>query len=126
MGRKVSEQRVIRHARRGYALALTDDAYRARVSERLAPALVREANDMWEAIDWTWACMLGLGHPRGPLATEIEHAAKMLERLLVGEDIDAITWAKLTEEKLSLGSTLRSHPFPDQAAWLLQRTSHAS
>jgi hypothetical protein len=88
--------------------------------------LQAEPRDLWQAIDWIWAVTLGLASATGPLAGPIEGAAGVLRALLQGDDEVASRWDEATGGRLSLGSTLQSHPFPDQASWLLRKTSLAS
>jgi hypothetical protein len=125
-----AEQRTLKHARRGYALALSDPAYLGTVRERLAPALEAEPSDLWQSIDWTWAVMPGhgppQGPPQGPLSRAIARGSSVLRELLAGDDTALERWAAATGDRLSLHSTLSSHPFADQASWLLRKTSLAS
>jgi hypothetical protein len=119
-----AERRILRHARAGYALALADPAYHDTVCRRLAPSLNVEPTDMWQAIDWTWAVALGAvpSKPaiRGTIGGAVEAGAAILRDLLAGDDDAARRWADATGDRLSLGSTLQSHPFPDQASWFLR------
>jgi hypothetical protein len=124
--RDEAERRILRHARSGYALAIEDGAYLAIVRQRLAPSLEVEPINLWQAIDWTWAVALGFTDGGGQMASAIDAAADTLKELLAGDDSAAVRWASATGDLLSLGSTLRSHPFPDQASWSLRKTSRAS
>lgn len=81
---------------------------------------------MWEAVDWIWAEALEIARPEGSMKAVIGRAARLLVELLEGDDAVAARWSSLTRDQLSLGSTLQSHPFPDQAAWLLLKMSRAS
>lgn len=93
---------------------------------RLGATLAAEPATLWEAIDWLWAAVLGHVEVAGPLREEIRGGAAVLEALLAGDDAAIDRWAAATGDRLSLWSTLSSHPFPDQASWLLRKTSLAS
>jgi hypothetical protein len=122
--REDNETRTLRRASRGYALAMADAAYLARVRARLT--LESSPADLWCAIDWTWSVALGGPPPEGPIADAIVAGAEVLAALLSGDKAARARWSSATNGALSLSSTLSSHPFPDQAAWLLRKTSLAS
>ena len=103
---------------------MDDAGYLARVRARLE--LTESPEEIWSAIDWTWSVALGGPAPRGPLSDAIVLGAEVLVELLEGNDLARERWSAATGGTLSLDSTLSSHPFPDQAAWLLRKTSLAS
>jgi hypothetical protein len=119
-----NEARTLRRARRGYELALADDAYLARVRSRLQ--LTTSPVDLWSAIDWTWSVALGGPAPDGPLAEAIAAGAEQLVALLRGDESARHRWTSATHGALSLNSTLSSHPFADETVWSLRKQSLAS
>lgn len=122
--REQNEARTLERARRGYRLAMADTDYLARARARLE--LTHHPADLWSAIDWTWSVALGGPTPDGPLAGVIAAGAEVLVALLQGDDSARAQWSAATDDRLSLDSTLSSHPFPDQTAWSLLKTSRAS
>lgn len=103
---------------------MADAAYRERVLARLDSS--SPPTDLWAAIDWTWSVVLGGARPEGPLAAVIVAGADVLVALLRGDESARALWASETHDALSLNSTLSSHPFAEQTAWLLRKTSRAS
>jgi hypothetical protein len=124
------DARLVAHAREGLVLARREPAYRASVLGRLRPELTRDPEDLWEAIPWTWAVALDAEPPRtGPMADAIVEAARLLRSLLLGDEpLGAIEahWSTTAAAPLGLGSTLRSHPFPDLRAWSIRPMFAAS
>jgi len=118
------------HAREGLRLARDEPAYRATVLARLGSELGRDPVDLWGAIPWTWAVALEHDPPGvGPMAVAIVEGARLLRSFLGGEEpLEALEarWSATAAAPLGLGSTLRSHPFPDLRAWSLRPRFAAS
>lgn len=123
------DARLVAHAREGLRLARDEPTYRATVLARLGPGLGRDPEDLWEAIPWTWAVALDREPPgAGPMAAAIVEGARLLRSFLGGEEpLEALEarWSA-TAAGLGLGSTLRSHPFPDLRAWSIRPMFAAS
>ena len=124
------EARLAAHAREGFYRARDEPAYRATVLARLDRELGREPEDLWAAIPWIWAVVLGGEPPRaGAMAGAVVEAARLLRAFLEGsEPVPALEarWNGTSSAKLGLGSTLRSHPFPDIRAWSIRPMFAAS
>jgi len=118
------DTRLAAHAREGLRRARTEPAYRAIVLDRLRPELAAEPDDLWTAIPWTWAVAAG-GEPphRGSLAGAVVEAAACLASFCEGDEpLEALEsrWNTRRSAQLCLGSTLRSHPFPDLHTWSIR------
>ncbi len=118
------QARLVRHCRAGLRRILAEPAYREVVAARLAPFLVGQPANLFEAQPWTWAAAIGAGPtPAGPLGAPIVAGGAVLAAWLstdapiesAREDFQAAT-----QGALDLDSTLRSHPFPDIHAWSLR------
>ncbi len=118
------DARLVAHAREGLRLARAEPAYRATVLARLGPELGRAPEDLWDAIPWTWAVALdGEAPEAGALAAAVVEGARLLGAFLAGEEpLEALEarWSTSAAARLGLGSTLRSHPFPDLRAWSIR------
>lgn len=124
------DARLAAHSREGFRLVHDDPAYRSAVLARLAPELGQGPEDMWSSIPWIWATALG-GEPpaRGAMAASTRVAAALLCEWLGGDEVlDALEtrWQASAAAPLPLGSTLRSHPFPDLRAWSIRPMFAAS
>ena len=94
---------------------------------RLGPDLARAPGDLWDAIPWTWAVALGGEPPRaGAMAGAVVEVAAALREWLRGEEALEALEARCAGRGLALGSTLRSHPFPDLRAWSIRPMFAAS
>ncbi|HZO14251.1 MAG TPA: hypothetical protein VFB62_13360 [Polyangiaceae bacterium] len=113
------DDRLSRHARQGYALALRDPGYRATVLERLSRA--PEPRDLWTAIPWIWAATLGEPPKEGALSSSAQLAAGELRTWLTSSESLGELRSRWQDTPFDPGSTLRSHPFPDVHAWLLRK-----
>jgi hypothetical protein len=124
------DARLVAHAREGLRLAREEPAYHAAVLARLGRELGRDPEDLWDAIPWTWAVALDGEPPRaGAMATAVVEAARLLRSFLGGEEpleVLEARWSATAAAPLGLGSTLRSHPFPDLRAWSIRPVFAAS
>jgi hypothetical protein len=124
------DARLVAHAREGFRLAREEPAYRATVLARLSPELGRDPEDLWDAIPWTWAVALEGEPPRaGPVVAAVVEGARQLRSFLLGDEpLEALEarWCASSAAQLALGSTLRSHPFPDLRAWSIRPVFAAS
>jgi hypothetical protein len=119
------DERIAEHCREGFALTQRDPTYHAAVRARLQPDLVLPAEDLWTAIPWIWACVLGAESARGALASQVESGALLLRTWLVSDSSLPsleLSWTALAGKSLSLGSAMRSHPFSDLRAWSIRAT----
>ena len=118
------DARLAGHCREGFRRTCEESAYRTAVLERLRPELDGAPDDLWAAIPWTWAVLLGGERPRGGVLTGavVEAAAVLREWLGGDESIETLRarWSATGAAPLALGSTLRSHPFPDLRAWSIR------
>ncbi len=113
--------RKARHARDGYRQAMGEPEYRSGVLARLAPELGEGPTDLWTAISWTWSvCLGGSAPPDGACAADVVAAAAVLRVWFESDEPLAVLqsqWRERCGDRLALGSTLRSHPFPDVYTW---------
>jgi hypothetical protein len=124
------DARLVAHAREGFRRVWDEPAYRAVVLARLKPLLAADPDDLWAAIPWTWAVALGGDLPRaGLLAGGVATAAALLRSFLGGDEpLESLEarWSATAAAQLGLGSTLRSHPFPDLRTWSIRPMFAAS
>jgi hypothetical protein len=123
------ETRLAGHCREGYRLATNDPEYRDNVLARLRPELTRLPDDLWAAIPWIWARLLGGELPAsGAMVMAVREAAEVLREWLRDDaPLEALElrWNATAACHLGLGSTLRSHPFADLRAWSIRPRSAA-
>jgi hypothetical protein len=124
------DARLVAHAREGLRRAWEEPAYRAAVLARLRPQITSAPDDLWVAIPWTWTVALGGEAPRaGSLSSAVLEAGRLLRAFLEGEEpLEALEarWSATGAAQLGLGSTLRSHPFPDLRTWFIRPMFAAS
>jgi hypothetical protein len=124
------DARLAAHAREGLRMARREPAYRATVLARLHPELAESPDDVWTAIPWIWAVAAGGELPRsGSLSAAVVDAAALLASFAEGDEpLEALEsrWSTRSMSELCLGSTLRSHPFPDLRTWSIRPMFAAS